>query len=55
MKKPKIMEHISLDGVLQTSGEDGDFPYGDWTAPYRTPAGRDLIPAAHGDRAEAKS
>jgi hypothetical protein len=39
MRKLKIMEHISLDGVLQTSGEDGDFPYGDWAAPYRTPAG----------------
>ena len=40
MKKLRIMEHISLDGVIQTSGENGDFGYGDWTAPYRTPAGR---------------
>jgi dihydrofolate reductase len=48
MRKLKIMEHISLDGVLQTSGDDGDFPYGDWTAPYRTPAGRDALIAAHG-------
>ena len=50
MRKLKIIEHISLDGVIQTSGEDGDFPYGDWTAPYRTPAGRDAIMAAHGGR-----
>jgi dihydrofolate reductase len=50
MRKLKIMEHISLDGVLQTSGEDGDFPYGDWTAPYRTPAGRDALLAAHGGK-----
>ena len=48
MKKLKIIEHISLDGVIQVSGEDGNFPYGDWTAPYRTPAGRDEIIAAHG-------
>jgi len=48
MRKLKIIEHISLDGVIQVSGDDGDFPYGDWTAPYRTPAGRDLIIAAHG-------
>jgi dihydrofolate reductase len=48
MRKLKIMEHISLDGVIQTSGEDGDFPYGDWTALYRTPAGREEIIAAHG-------
>lgn len=50
MRKLKIIEHISLDGVIQVSGEDGDFPYGDWTAPYRTPAGRDAMMAAHGER-----
>ena len=48
MRKLKIMEHISLDGVIQTTGEDGGFPYGDWTAPYRTPAGREALLAAHG-------
>jgi hypothetical protein len=50
MRKLKIIEHISLDGVIQVSGDDGDFPHGDWTAPYRTPAGRDEIIAAHGGR-----
>ena len=49
MRKLKIIEHISLDGVIQVSGEDGDFPYGDWTVPYRTPAGRDALIAAHGE------
>jgi dihydrofolate reductase len=49
MRKLKIMEHISLDGVIQSSGED-DFPYADWTVPYRTPAGRDEVFAAHGGR-----
>src|SRR6516225_10372065 len=49
MRKLKIIEHISLDGVIQVSGEDGDFPYSDWTAPYRTPAGRDAILAAYGE------
>ena len=48
MRKLKIIEHISLDGVIQVSGEDGDFPYGDCTAPYRTPAGREALIAAHG-------
>jgi dihydrofolate reductase len=43
------MEHISLDGVIQHSADENDFPYSDWTAPYRTPAGRDLILAAHGE------
>jgi dihydrofolate reductase len=48
MRKLKIIEHISLDGVIQTSNEDGDFPHGDWTAPYRTPEGREAVLAAHG-------
>ncbi len=47
MRKLRMFEHISLDGVIQSSGED-DFPYSDWTAPYRTPAGRDAILAAYG-------
>jgi len=50
MRKLKIIEHISLDGVIQVSGDDGGFPYSDWTAPYRTPAGRDELLAAHGER-----
>jgi len=49
MRKLKIIEHISLDGVIQHSADDGDFPYSDWTAPYRTPAGRDAILAAYGE------
>jgi dihydrofolate reductase len=49
MRKLKLMEHISLDGVIQASGED-DFPYSDWTAPYRTPAGRDIVLALQGER-----
>ena len=51
MRKIRIFEHISLDGVIQVSGgpgEDDDFPYGDWTAPYRSPAGLATILAAHG-------
>ena len=48
MRKLKIIEHISLDGVIQHSADDDDFPYSDWTSPYRTPAGRDAILAAHG-------
>ena len=39
MRKLKIFEHISLDGVIQHSADDDDFSYSDWTAPYRTPTG----------------
>src|ERR1700689_4157980 len=49
MRKLRIMEHISLDGVIQSSSED-NFPYSDWTMPYRTPAGRDALLAAHGEK-----
>ena len=50
MRKLTITEHISLDGVIQHSADEGNFPYSDWTAPYRTPAGRDEILAAYGTR-----
>lgn len=49
MRKLKIIEHISLDGVIQNSVDDDDFPYTDWSVPYRTPAGRDAMLAAHGE------
>ncbi len=49
MRKLKIIEHISLDGVIQmTSGPEDDFPYGDWTAPYRSPAGLQIVTEMYG-------
>jgi dihydrofolate reductase len=50
MRTLKIIEHMSLDGVMQNSRDDNDFPYGDWTASYRTPAGREMVMAIHGER-----
>ena len=37
MRKLKIIEHISLDGVIQHSDDDDDFPYSEWTAPFGLP------------------
>lgn len=49
MRKLKIIEHISLDGVLQiTSGPEDDFPYGDWTASFRSPAGLQIVTEMYG-------
>jgi|GEM_PF-106125 serine phosphatase RsbU (regulator of sigma subunit)/dihydrofolate reductase len=49
MRRLKIIEHISLDGVIQmTSGPENDFPYGDWTAPYRSPAGLQIVNEMYG-------
>lgn len=47
MRKIRIMEHISLDGVIQH--EDGEgFAHGGWTTPYRTPAGLEAVVEAQG-------
>lgn len=47
MRKIRIMEHISLDGVIQH--EDGEgFTHGNWTVPYRTPAGLAAVLEAQG-------
>jgi dihydrofolate reductase len=48
MRKIKIMEHVSLDGVIQHENGEG-FAYGDWTAPYRSPAGLEAVMEAQGD------
>jgi dihydrofolate reductase len=48
MRKLKIIEHISLDGIIQHSDDADGFAYSDWTAPYRTPAGREAMLAAYG-------
>ena len=45
MRKIRIFEHISLDGVIE---QDGDYAYGAWTAPYRSPAGLAAVIEAHG-------
>ncbi|MFN8011127.1 MAG: dihydrofolate reductase family protein [Holophagaceae bacterium] len=50
MRTLRIFEHISLDGVLQHSDDGDGFPYADWTASYRSPAGRDALIAAYGER-----
>ncbi|MNK68375.1 hypothetical protein D3C87_877310 [compost metagenome] len=45
MRKIRIFEHISLDGVIE---HDGDYKYGAWTTPYRSPAGAAMLFDAYG-------
>ena len=45
MRKIRIFEHISLDGVIE-HGED--YAHGEWTAPYRSPAGLAAVIEAQG-------
>jgi len=52
MRKIKIMEHISLDGVIQAPGgpdEDGDYEHGGWSVPHFDPALGEAIDAAQGE------
>jgi len=45
MRKIRIFEHISLDGVIE---HDGDYTYGAWTTPYRSPNGAAMLFEAYG-------
>ena len=53
MRKIRIIEHISLDGVIQAPGapnEDADgFPHGGWGVPHHDPAVGEAIAAGQGE------
>jgi len=52
LRKIRIIEHISLDGVIQAPGgpnEDGDYPHGGWAVPHSDAAVGEAIDAAHGE------
>ena len=51
MRKIRIIEHISLDGVIQSPGardEDGDYAHGGWAMPYSDEATREAVATAQG-------
>lgn len=50
MRKLRIFEHISLDGVIQHSADHDGFPYSNWSAPYRSPEGLEKLLAMYGER-----
>jgi len=46
MRRSKVLEHISLDGVIQAPGgpekdTSGGFAHGGWIAPYNEPPRRE--------------
>jgi len=45
MRKIRIFEHISLDGVIE---HDKPYEYGAWTVPYRSPVGAAALLEAYG-------
>ena len=50
MRKIRIFEHVSLDGVIQNSNDGDGFPFADWTTAYRTPDGAAALAASYGDQ-----
>lgn len=55
MRQIRIIEHVSLDGVVQAPGgpdedTEGGFGYGGWAFPHFDPAVGEAIDAAHGER-----
>jgi dihydrofolate reductase len=50
VRKIRIAEHISLDGVIAPAagGEDSEYAQGGWSAPYRTAAGAAALAEAQG-------
>src|SRR5215813_8714116 len=49
MRKLRIFEHMSLDGVIQNTTDHDDFPYNEWTVAYRSAPGRDILLAMQGE------
>ena len=52
MRKIRIIEHISLDGVIQSPGgpeEDGDYAHGGWSVPHADPVAGAAIVAGQGE------
>lgn len=54
MRTIRIIEHVSLDGVVQAPGGPGEdtengFQYGGWAFPHQTDEGGAAIVAAHGN------
>ncbi|MVM38461.1 dihydrofolate reductase [Spirosoma sp. HMF3257] len=47
MRKIRIIEHISLDGVIQHENDE-NFVHGNWTIPYRSQAGLEAVIEAQG-------
>ena len=53
MRTIRIIEQISLDGVIQAPGgpdEDGDYKHGGWVVPHFEPAVGEAIDAAQGEK-----
>jgi dihydrofolate reductase len=49
MRKIRIFEHVSIDGVIQPTDEHGDDAHAGWQTSYRSPAGLAALLEAQGN------
>ncbi len=49
MRKIKIFEHTSLDGVIQHTADETNFAYTGWTVPFRSPEGLAKLGILYGE------
>lgn len=52
MRKIRVSQHISLDGIIRPgpADEDSEYANGGWTAPYRSAEGAAAVAQAYGER-----
>ena len=50
MRKLRIFEHTSLDGIIQHTADENSFPYSNWSVPFRSPEGLAKLSALYGER-----
>ncbi len=48
MRKIRVCEHISMDGIIEPADGADDFRNGGWSAPYRSPEGAAKLAEAQG-------
>jgi dihydrofolate reductase len=48
MRKIRIFEHISLDGIIEPAEGADEYRHGGWSAPYRSPEGAALTAERQG-------
>jgi dihydrofolate reductase len=50
MRKLRIFEHTSLDGIVQHTEDENSFPYSNWSVPFRSPQGLAKLGTLYGEK-----
>ena len=49
MRKLRIFEHTSLDGIIQHTADENSFLYSGWSVPFRSPEGLAKLSVLYGE------